>query len=731
MVDLSLIAQTPQGCKHPSCPECDPIVLGCYLIVPCDGTPTIISNNISFEDYLNQFITVISSEYTGCAYVVKLEDTDCETAIDIYPDPDLPCSCIPNCYFIENSKGFYYVDVDDVLTYVSSMDANPYIKLCSKVPPIFDPTDTNYTVLNLGGCDDAGQCIPQCYKLTNCSNLNDIIYTTSQSVLPYIVGGDAVITILGQEGCWTPSFLKEGDICDCPIDVTVIASYISCEECIGYVSYKLTSCDNNDTIYTLTDLSAYIDKVIKIDCGCYTIEQLDILPPNYQEVIVIDSYEQCIQCSRTYWLLTDCQDKTNTRITYTDLSAYVGQSIKIDGCTECWIVSPTDIYLNATEITVIANYIDCIACNIDLPCICTILTNYGDKPKEYVYLDCDKKYQFITLQPGESSDRVCAIAWYTVPQCTCFVVKLTIEPIPGNPTSDAFLATAIPGQEINGYPVYELCTGPTCGTVSFDGTYWVIYDPNGAPTYQLTNNQSISCVFGDWEYYGGEPFPETFAVESYSCPTVCNCITLEVYSKGVILLTYTLSIVGYDNDLFPIYGSSDGVVELIRNSNSGCWELFSNSVNAGVSLCRTDCPVGTFLPQGPVYYVTKDCTQPIIYPADFTLTDYFQRFGECQHGVCLPPTFRNDRTIRPGYNTPACTTERYDEITCHFANIMYKIVLEKRYGITNCCPDDDEKWLLLKELIDLQALKDPNYKCPDCACPCNSGKTYSTCNCGN
>jgi len=60
-----------------------------------------------------------------------------------------------------------------------------------------------------------------------------------------------------------------------------------------------------------------------------------------------------------------------------------------------------------------------------------------------------------------------------------------------------------------------------------------------------------------------------------------------------------------------------------------------------------------------------------------------------------------------------------------------KIVLEKRYGITNCCPDDDEKWLVLKELIDLQALKDPNYICPDCPCTCNSGKSYSSCNCGN
>jgi hypothetical protein len=110
---------------------------------------------------------------------------------------------------------------------------------------------------------------------------------------------------------------------------------------------------------------------------------------------------------------------------------------------------------------------------------------------------------------------------------------------------------------------------------------------------------------------------------------------------------------------------------------------------------------------------------------------YVETFGTCQNGVCPHPVFVNNRTVRPGYNTPNCNSDRYDEITCRFADIMYKIVLEKRYGITNCCPDEDEKWLLLKELIDLQALKDPNYKCPECPCSCSSGKTYSTCNCGN
>ena len=70
-------------------------------------------------------------------------------------------------------------------------------------------------------------------------------------------------------------------------------------------------------------------------------------------------------------------------------------------------------------------------------------------------------------------------------------------------------------------------------------------------------------------------------------------------------------------------------------------------------------------------------------------------------------------------------------ITCNFADIMYKLALEKRYGITNCCPEEDDKWIVKKELIDLQALKDPNYNCPNCSGNCDSSVNCSTCNSEN
>jgi hypothetical protein len=115
-------------------------------------------------------------------------------------------------------------------------------------------------------------------------------------------------------------------------------------------------------------------------------------------------------------------------------------------------------------------------------------------------------------------------------------------------------------------------------------------------------------------------------------------------------------------------------------------------------------------------------------------TDYVEYFGNCTNGEC-PPQIYPKRDVRPGYSTPICSTEKYEKITCKAAEILYKQVLTLRYGISNCCPEEDDKWLIKKQLIDLQALKDPAYVCeaPSCGCPpsscgCGCNTTLKTCN---
>ena len=113
-------------------------------------------------------------------------------------------------------------------------------------------------------------------------------------------------------------------------------------------------------------------------------------------------------------------------------------------------------------------------------------------------------------------------------------------------------------------------------------------------------------------------------------------------------------------------------------------------------------------------------------------TDYVEYFGNCTNGEC-PPQIYPKREVRPGYTTPICSTEKYEKITCRAAEILYKSVLELRYGISNCCPEENDKWLIKKQIIDLQALKDPDYICQVSSCGCGQsscGCSQSSCGCG-
>lgn len=113
-------------------------------------------------------------------------------------------------------------------------------------------------------------------------------------------------------------------------------------------------------------------------------------------------------------------------------------------------------------------------------------------------------------------------------------------------------------------------------------------------------------------------------------------------------------------------------------------------------------------------------------------TDNLEVFGECTDlqdpkftWEC--PETRPKRKIKPGYSVPTCDIEKWEKITCQSSEILYKEVMRLRYGISNCCPEDDEKWLVKKELIDLAALVDPDYICkPVQSCGC----APSSCGCG-
>ena len=106
------------------------------------------------------------------------------------------------------------------------------------------------------------------------------------------------------------------------------------------------------------------------------------------------------------------------------------------------------------------------------------------------------------------------------------------------------------------------------------------------------------------------------------------------------------------------------------------------------------------------------------------------------YGLCINNTITNQftcpipeqpkRKVTPGYNTAVCSTEYYERVVCNFADWMYKDVLEQRYGISNCCPEELMKWEIRHEMLMLDVLVNPDYVCSTgsaCNCP-------SSCDCG-
>jgi len=108
-------------------------------------------------------------------------------------------------------------------------------------------------------------------------------------------------------------------------------------------------------------------------------------------------------------------------------------------------------------------------------------------------------------------------------------------------------------------------------------------------------------------------------------------------------------------------------------------------------------------------------------------------YGNCIDGTCPPLPTKPRRKVTPGYNTPACTAEYYEKVECTFSEWMYKDVLEKRYGISNCCPADLMRWEIKHEMLMLDALINPDYTCvPPVNCGCAQPTTCNcSCNSGN
>jgi hypothetical protein len=129
-------------------------------------------------------------------------------------------------------------------------------------------------------------------------------------------------------------------------------------------------------------------------------------------------------------------------------------------------------------------------------------------------------------------------------------------------------------------------------------------------------------------------------------------------------------------------------------------------------------------------YLCKDevwPTEPIV------VLDCFNLCEECLPQPVPEPVFElSSRSVRPGYNTPGCPADYYEKVNCKFSEAVYQEMIAVRYGIKTCCDIDMRKYQIKKEMLNLDALLDPNFDCCPLSvncCPTNISVTCCTTAC--
>ena len=273
-------------------------------------------------------------------------------------------------------------------------------------------TSESFGDCTLDTVTDTYEC-NKCYELVDCAGIEENIYTLNQQVGQYVVT-QQVIQIQGSDTCWTVH--DTNNDCNCAVNVSVQFVYSKCDACLNPKGYLLTECTTGATQYTTTDLSEYTNLIIQTDCGgCWTVTELDIIPPTSQPVVVVAGFTDCEICNATFYQLVDCIGVADTIFTITDLSQYVGEIVELKYCPEtCWRVSrttPQEVYGDVIVLnsfgTVCA---DCLT-SILTP-QCATFTNTGNTVSIVTYVDIDGNSGLRhTLAGGQSTTKECYLSW--------------------------------------------------------------------------------------------------------------------------------------------------------------------------------------------------------------------------------------------------------------------------------------------------------------------------------
>ena len=669
----------------------------CYSITEQFAGPGSIITNAT--EYNN--LQIAPAEIAGNYSYVSLVDTDCFDSYADCPSCNPLCFTLWSCDGITSSQPLFTTSTDltafvGTNIVVSSLDPDDNIvEIC-----VFVQNTTEFNCTNaIEVVVDSESCECDCTCYTIIGEIRRVEWIDCFGVYNFV---DAPLSPF--EICAGAFPLALPLVPNNPLQVidnglcieSTIFNDETCEEETVFncepACYLLEDClDDTNVIYSnSTSLlgPANLGQIVTIagytECWKILIPEECICPINVTVTQVHNCCEACLP--NINYKLTSCKDSTAFTYTSDDLSLYVDRVIRREDCPEeCWIVSEIDGNIPTdTPIVVLEDYLDCEKCY----------------RKYYLLEDClGLELDIITYTDLSSYvDKIITLDW--CPE-TCWTVTETIRDGGAGVISDV----------LNSYTecIDCLTNAPCiCSTIKNYNNIAITYkylDCEGIlqTLTLLPGKKSKRLCLIRW--YAPEPCDELIVTITSSVGVVSNIIVYQnsVNHPGPVIVNNKPTWKDAGNNLYIYY---DGT-KWILSKNFTPLVLPPVYTTIGFINCNGDCncPTGTWQQSSSIpnqdVYVTTEFKYTIEY------------FGNCTNGRC-PAVKNKQKVIKPGYKTCACETWKYEEVSCKAAESLYKQVLQLRYGISNCCPEDDERYIVQKELIDLQCIIPPIEETPNC-----------------
>lgn len=326
----------------------------------------------------------------------------------------------------------------------------------------------------------------------------------------------------------------------------------------------------------------------------------------------------------------------------------------------------------------------------------------------------------------------------------CWLVEISSE------NCDCAISTTITGiyddcpacDPIKGYKLTECTTGQIIYTTTDLSNYTSVYITTDCPgcwevepldiVPPTVQPVAVDASFGTCELCNATYYQLTACAPDEALDPIVTITDLSAYEGLVITLASCPDVCWFVEKSDPV--ENPQVLQFLEKYDT-CVDCVTK-----VKECKCTSAVRSDIGPGGLRYV--DCnggirTTPILQTGErseklctlYWITgDEIIEYGTCIEGQC-PTTPQPKRAVTPGYNTPVCSTDYYEKVECAFGESMYKDVLSERYGISNCCPENDMKWIIKHEMLMLDILVNPDYECTPittCACPTINGIILNT-----